>query len=141
MKEYPQDAPVRVRWGELFVATHQNNEAVKLFQEALELDAKYAPALLGLAKIAAGGFEEKTREYAKKVIDDAPDQAAGAHLLLARAALEDGSIDAGDKELDRALDLVKKHDFSPLEVYALKASVDLLKRQHRTASGRSVRWR
>jgi cellulose synthase operon protein C len=127
IKEYPQDVPLRVRWGELFVATHQNNEAVKLFQEALELDEKYAPALLGLAKVAASGFEEKTREYAKKVIDDAPDQAAGAHLLLARAALEDGSIDAGDKELDRALILVKKHDFSPLEVYALKASVDLLK--------------
>jgi cellulose synthase operon protein C len=127
MKEYPQDVPVRVRWGELFIATHQNNEAVKLFQEALELDGKYAPALLGLAKVAASGFEEKTREYAKKVIDDAPDQAAGAHLLLARAALEDGSIDAGDKELDRALALVKKHDFSPLEVYALKASVDLLR--------------
>ena len=127
MKEYPQDVPLRVRWGELFVATHQNNEAVKLFQEALELDEKYAPALLGLAKIAAGGFEEKTREYAKKIIDDVPDQAAGAHLLLARAALEDGSIDAGDKELDRALDLIKKHDLSPLEVYALKASVDLLR--------------
>jgi tetratricopeptide (TPR) repeat protein len=127
MKEYPQDVPVRVRWGELFVATHQNNEAVKLFQEALELDEKYAPALLGLAKVAASGFEEKTREYAKKIIDEVPDQAAGAHLLLARAALEDGSIDAGDKELDRALDLIKKHDFSPLEVYALKASVDLLR--------------
>ncbi len=127
LKEYPQDVPVRVRWGELFIATHQNNEAVKLFQEALELDAKYAPALVGLAKVAAGGFEEKTKEYAQKVIDETPDQAAAAHLLLARAALEDGSIDAGDKELDRALTLVKKHDFSPLEVYALKASVDLLK--------------
>ena len=127
LKEYPQDAPVRVRWGELFIATHQNNEAVKLFQEALELDEKYTPALVGLAKVAAGGFEEKTKEYAQKVIDDSPDQATAAHLLLARAALEDGSIDAGDKELDRALALVKKHDFSPLEVYALKASVDLLK--------------
>ena len=69
IKEYPQDASVRVRWGELFLATHQNNEAVKLFQEALELDEKYAPAILGLAKVAASGFEEKTREYAKKVID------------------------------------------------------------------------
>jgi tetratricopeptide (TPR) repeat protein len=127
IKEYPQDAPLRVRWGELFLATHQNQEAVKLFQEALELDDKYAPAILGLAKVAASGFEEKTREYAKKVIDTAPDQAVGAHLLLARAALEDGSIDEGDKELDRALGLIKKRDLSPLEVYALKASVDLLK--------------
>ena len=127
IKEYPQDVPLRVRWGELFVATHQNNEAVKLFQEALELDEKYAPALLGLAKVAASGFEEKTREFAQKVIDEAPDQGTGAHLLLARAALEDGSLDAADKELERALTLIKKHDFSPLEVYALKASADLLR--------------
>ncbi|HVY63496.1 MAG TPA: tetratricopeptide repeat protein [Gammaproteobacteria bacterium] len=127
IKDYPQDARVRTRWGELFLATHQNSEAAKLFQEALEQDPKYAPAMLGLAKVAASGFEEKTREYAKKVIDEAPDQAVGAHLLLARAALEDGAIDAGDKEIDKALELVKKHDFSPLEAYALKASVDLLR--------------
>jgi hypothetical protein len=25
IKEYPDDAALRVRWGELFVATHQNN--------------------------------------------------------------------------------------------------------------------
>jgi tetratricopeptide (TPR) repeat protein len=57
VKEYPEDAAVRVRWGQLFLATHQNNEAVKLFQEALELNDEYAPALLGLAKISAGRFE------------------------------------------------------------------------------------
>ena len=61
IKEYPQDARVRTRWGELFLATHQNSEAAKLFQEALEQDPKYAPAMLGLAKVAASGFEEKTR--------------------------------------------------------------------------------
>ena len=54
IKEYPEDAALRTRWGELFVATHQNNEAIKLFEEALEIDATYAPAKIGLAKIAAG---------------------------------------------------------------------------------------
>ena len=38
VKEYPQDAALRARWGELFLVTHQNSEAIKLFQEALELD-------------------------------------------------------------------------------------------------------
>jgi tetratricopeptide (TPR) repeat protein len=127
IKEYPQDPRLRVRWGELFLSTHQNNDAVKLFQEALELDEKYAPAVLGLAKVAASGFEQKAREFAQKVIDDSPDHALVAHLLLARTALEDGAIDEGDKELDKALDLAKKHDFSPLEIYALKASADLLR--------------
>jgi tetratricopeptide (TPR) repeat protein len=56
IKQYPMDAALRARWGELFLATHQNNEAVKLFTEALEIDESYAPARLGLAKVAAGGF-------------------------------------------------------------------------------------
>ena len=127
LKEYPQDAALRTRWGELFLVTHQNNEAIKLFQEALELDEPYAPAKIGLAKIAAGRFEEKTREWALEVIDESPDDALEAHLLLARAALEDGALDDGDDALDEALELAEDHDRSPLEAYALKASVDLLK--------------
>jgi tetratricopeptide (TPR) repeat protein len=127
IKEYAQDPRVRVRWGELFLATHQDDQAVKLFQEALDLDKHNAAATIGLAKVAAGRFEEKTLEFAKVVIDENPDDSLEAHLLLARAALEDGSLDAGDKELDVALDLAKKHDFPPLEIYALKASVDLLR--------------
>ncbi|HEX7238071.1 MAG TPA: tetratricopeptide repeat protein [Gammaproteobacteria bacterium] len=127
IKEYPEDAALRSRWGELFVATHQNNEAAKLFEEALKLDEKYAPAKIGLAKIAAGRYEEKTREWASQVIDDTPDQALEAHLMIARAALEDGAIDAGNDALDTALELAEKNHRSPLEIYALKASVDLLK--------------
>ena len=87
IKEYPEDPALRARWGELFAATHQDNEAVRLFEEALELDASYAPAKIGLAKIAAGQYEEKTREWAAQVIDETPDQALEAHLLIARAAL------------------------------------------------------
>ncbi|HEY9183081.1 MAG TPA: tetratricopeptide repeat protein, partial [Gammaproteobacteria bacterium] len=127
IKEYPDDAALRTRWGELFIATHQNNEAIRLFQEALELDADYAPAKIGLAKVAAGQFEEKTREWARQVIEESPDDALGAYLLLARAALEDGALDDGDDALDAALELAEDNDRSPLEAYALKASLDLLR--------------
>ena len=127
IKEYPEDAALRTRWGELFAATHQNNEAVKLFEEALELDSAYAPAKIGLAKVAAGRYEEKTREWAQQVIDETPDQALEAYLMVARAALEDGAIDAGDDALDEALELAEDHERSPLEIYALKAAVDLLR--------------
>jgi tetratricopeptide (TPR) repeat protein len=127
IKEYPQDARVRTRWGELFLSTHQNNDAVKLFQEALELDEDYAPALIGLAKVAASGFDDKAAEWAKQVIDDAPDDAIEAHLVLARVALEDGALEEGEEFLDRATKLAEKHDFTPLEIYSLRASADLLR--------------
>jgi tetratricopeptide (TPR) repeat protein len=127
IKEYPDDPRLRARWGELFIASHQNNEAVKLFREALELDENYAPALLGLAKISATQFDEKAGEWAKQVIENSPDDAIEAHLLIARTALEDGAIDEAEKSLDRALALAKKLDLSPLEVYSLEASADLLR--------------
>jgi tetratricopeptide (TPR) repeat protein len=127
VKEYPEDFALRARWGELFAATHQNNEAVRLFEEALELKPDYAPAKIGLAKIAAGRYEEKTREWADQVIDETPDEALEAHLMIARAALEDGALDAGEEALDEALELAEDHDRSPLEIYALKAAADLLR--------------
>ncbi|NNC66098.1 MAG: tetratricopeptide repeat protein, partial [Gammaproteobacteria bacterium] len=60
---YPEDPRLRTRWGELFVTTHQDNEAVKLFQEALEIDPDCAPAKLGLASVSAGRFEDQAREW------------------------------------------------------------------------------
>jgi tetratricopeptide (TPR) repeat protein len=127
INQYPDDPALRARWGELFLATHQHNEAIRLFEEALGIDPDYAPARIGLAKVAAGRFEDKTSEWAKQVIDETPDEALGAYLLLARAALEDGAIDVADDALDEALELAEEHDRSPLEVYALKASADLLR--------------
>ena len=127
LKEYPKDAAVRTRWGELFAATHQNNEAVKLFQEALEIDDGYVPAKLGLAKVAAGRFEEKAKELANEVIEQAPESAIEAYLLLARTELEDGAVADADAKLDKALAIAEREKVTPLEIYALKASADLLR--------------
>ncbi len=127
IKEYPEDAAVRARWGELFFATHQNSDAVKLFQEALEIDEHYAPAIIGLARVSAGRFEEKAREWAQQVIDDSPDSATEAYIMVARTELEDGALDKAEDALDEALELAEDHDQSPLEIYAPKASADLLR--------------
>lgn len=129
IKQYPEDAKLRTRWGELFLFTHQNNEAVKLFQEALEIDESYAPAKIGLAKVAGQQFEEQARELANSVIEESPDDSVEALLLLARADLEDGKVAEGDEKLDRALAIAEKQKLTPLEIYALKASADLLRNE------------
>jgi tetratricopeptide (TPR) repeat protein len=73
LSEYPDDAAVRTRWGDLFLQTHQNNEAVKLYQESLAIDSEYAPALLGLAKVAVGRFESKAREWIAAALEISDD--------------------------------------------------------------------
>jgi tetratricopeptide (TPR) repeat protein len=127
VKQYPMDAALRARWGDLFLETHQNNEAAKLFEESWELDQKYAPAKLGLAQVAAGRFDEKGRQLANEVIEEFPDSSLEAYLLLARADLEDGVLAEADAKLDKARALAQKQKLPELEIDALKASADLLR--------------
>ena len=126
IQRYPKDPAARTRWGELYVQTHQDNEAVRLFEEALKISSDYAPAKLGLAEVSVDRFEDKARQWLQEVLKQSPGSIR-ARLLLARMDLENGAIDAGDKLLDQALAIVEKTGNPPLEVYALKASVDLLR--------------
>ena len=123
---YPDDPRVRARWGELFFVSHQSNEAVRLFQEALEIDPEYRPAMRGLVRIGAEGFSEQANEWLDEILDiDADD--IEARLLRARLLLEDGAIDEADEHLRHALSVARARETTPLEIYALLASVDLLR--------------
>jgi tetratricopeptide (TPR) repeat protein len=126
IQEYPDDARLRARWGELFIATHQDSEAVQLFQEALEIDADYAPAKLGLASVSSGRFEDRAENWVQEVLREDPDDLK-AQLLLAQMRLEVGALMEADTALDEALRIAEQADLPPLEVYALKASADLLR--------------
>ena len=123
---YPDDAHVRSRWGRLYLATHQDSEAVKLFQEALELDPDQLDAKLGLASVSTGRFEEQARELVDEVLAADPAR-LDAHLLLAQLNLEEGSLDLADDVLADALEIAAAEGLTPLEIYALNASSDLLR--------------
>jgi tetratricopeptide (TPR) repeat protein len=124
---YPEDPRVRLRWGRLFAATNAAVEEVAtLYREALDIDAAYAPAILAMAELAAGRFDSQAREWVDEVLGLDPD-AIGAHLLLARMELEVGNIELAETSLDRAFELTEATAHPPLEVYALRASADLLR--------------
>src|SRR5690606_21788161 len=125
VQQHPDDAALRARWGFLYLDTHQANDAVQLFLESLERDPGHVPAKLGLAAVAAGRFEDRARGYVGEVLEADPENVE-ALLLLARMHLEEGTLDAAAERLDRALEVVESEGYAPLEVYALKASLDLL---------------
>src|SRR5690606_5982313 len=98
-------------------------EALNLFREALELKPDYAPATVGLAKIAARGFEEETRAFATAAMENAPDASVEAYLVLARADLEDGALDDAEQKLDTAMEIVERRGLPPLEIWAYRAAL------------------
>ena len=78
---HPGNAEYRVRWGRLFLERFQPDDAAKLFNEALLIEPRRADALLGLALVAADGFEAKAVELAHRAL------AADPHLVEAQELL------------------------------------------------------
>ena len=121
----PESFTIRERWARLFLATHQADEAVRLFTEALELNEDYTPARLGIAAVALGRFEDRARTIVEEVLDG-EGRHLEAHLISARMSLEVGAVDAAREALDEALDIAGAQDLPPLEVYSLHAAADVL---------------
>ena len=115
----------RVRWGYLFLHTHQLPDALGLFQEALQRSQTDVYAKLGMAHVLAEQFEGQARTLVAEVLQQ-DDQLIGAHLLQARMDLEEGKLDEVDKTLDRAQQLADKQRQPPLEIYTLRAVLDQL---------------
>jgi cellulose synthase operon protein C len=114
----------RVRWGRLYVQTHQYADAVELFRQALQIFPNDVHAKLGLAQVYAERFEGQAKPLLEEVLK-AEDDLVEAHLLTARMALEEGQFAAVERALDRAGQLASKQKAPPLEVYALRAALEL----------------
>ena len=121
----PENPDLRVRWGHLYIESHQHAEAGGLFQEALELDEDHVPANLGMATVLASRFEGKAVELAQEALERRPEQAEG-HLLLGRMALEEGDLAAARESLEEGLEQALDLGLAPLEAYALLASLVML---------------
>jgi tetratricopeptide (TPR) repeat protein len=115
----------------LFHERFNNEEAAKLYEEALGIDPKSALAYLGLAELSAEGFDDKAADYISRAIAIDP-KMVEAHEFLANMLLEDMKIDEAGKEADTAM------EFSPyagagaaansdaLEAMAVLAAIDVL---------------
>ena len=129
MLENPDDVATRVRWGDLYADSHQDAEAMDIYREALERDASNPYAQLGAARVLSGGFDDAANAFLLPLLTD-PETADGAKvgalLLKARVALENGSRDEALAALDVAGEIVKRNDWPPLQIYALRAAADLL---------------
>lgn len=125
----PDDAGIRTRWAELYVETYQYQDALDLFNEALRLDPEYGYANIGAASVLARNFDAEAVAFLEKVTRNKNTEAGmrlRAMLLLARMALEESSLDEAAEILKGAGELADASDLPELEVYALRAALDLL---------------
>lgn len=114
----------RVRWARLFLQTHQYSDAVAVFGEALKVFPNDVHAKLGLASVYAERFEGQARPLVEDALKQDGDLIE-AHLLTASMDLEEGQLDDADRALDRAMRIVSKEKLPPLEVYTLRASLEM----------------
>ncbi len=129
VKADPDNALIRLRWGELYMQTYQYQTAFELFQEALLREPENSFAQIGAAKALAERFESDARKYIDQVMAN-ENAAAGAQyqalLLLARMAMEATEMFKAVDFLNEAESIATEHGLLPLEIYALFASMDLL---------------
>jgi len=125
----PDDAAIRVRWGDLFADTHQDGEAMNIYREALQLDSGNAFAMLGAARVLVGGFDDAANTYLEPLLTDATKHdgaRAAAWLIVARVSLENSNMPQAMDALDQAEEILDHSEWPPLDLYALRAAADLL---------------
>jgi tetratricopeptide (TPR) repeat protein len=118
----PDSALVKAEWARLFHEHAQPGDAAKLYEEAIEADANYAPAYLGMARVLSENYDKKAVELAQAALQRDPKLFQG-HEFLAYLALEDGQPAAAAEEAKKALALNEE----ALDGLAVLACIDWLK--------------
>jgi tetratricopeptide (TPR) repeat protein len=83
----PDDAEIDTAWGELFLEKYNRRDALRSFQGALEHDAEYGPALVGMARALVEDNPPQAMTFAQQALKLNPN-AAAAHLFIAETAID-----------------------------------------------------
>ena len=102
------DPAVHTGWALLFLEKYQATEALRSFKDALKLDAEWAPAHAGLARVLADENPPAAAAAANKALQiDA--ELLDAHLLLAEQELDASRSDAARERIDKVLAINPSH--------------------------------
>jgi tetratricopeptide (TPR) repeat protein len=91
-------AEIQSAWADMFLRRHQPGDAVISYQKALEYDAEWVPAMIGLSRAVADENPRASRELLQKALAQAPDH-PDVHLALAEQQLEAEDVDAAEASL------------------------------------------
>jgi tetratricopeptide (TPR) repeat protein len=95
---------IQTSWGDLFFERHQPADAVQSYRKALELDPRWAPAAVGLARALADDDPEAAQQVLDAARQQAPDN-PDVWVAAAQQALDREDTAAANEALDRAITL------------------------------------
>ena len=102
------DPAIDVAWGLLFLEKYNKPEALRSLQEALKLDAEWAPALAGLGRVLADENPPAAAASARKALEIDTDL-ADAQLLLAELDLNNSKHDDARLKIQAVLERNPSH--------------------------------
>ena len=114
----PSDPAIQTAWGELFLEKYNKTDALRSFQMALQVDPRYAPALIGSANALADENPPQAIALAKRALEVNP-SSVEAEVFLAEQAVDAGRRDEARGWLTKALEV----NPSSLEAHALLAAI------------------
>ncbi len=115
------DAAIQAAWGDLFLEKYEKTEALKSFQMALQIDARWTPAILGSARTLADDNPPQAIALAKHALEINP-SSVDAQLFLAGEAADANKHD----EARQALDKAQAVNPSSLDAIALRAALSYI---------------
>src|SRR5262245_47065157 len=83
----PMDPAVQTAWGELFLDGHENREAMKSFQMAMQVDQRWTPALIGAARTLADDNPPQASAFVKRALEINP-SSVDAQIFIAEQAMD-----------------------------------------------------
>ncbi len=116
----------RIRWGRMFLDAGQDADAMRLFQEALQIDQRDVGARLAMARATLEQFNGDLAAQLPALLAQ-NDMLMEVHLIAARAAIEEGKLDEATKAAQRALALAQQQRRPPLEAQTLLAAVEVIR--------------
>ena len=114
----PNDPAIQTAFGDLFLEKFETGEALKSYQMALQVDAKWTSALLGAARVLADENPPQATMFAKRALEVNP-SFVDAHIFLADEAAGANKYDESRQLLDKALAV----NPSSLDAIALRAAI------------------
>ena len=115
------DAAIQAAWGELFLEKYEKAEALKSFQMALQIDARWTPAILGSARTLSDENPPQAIALARHALDINP-SSVDAQVFLAGEAADAHKHDEARQALDKALAV----NPASLEAIALRAALSYI---------------